>query len=627
MRPVNLVLERLANYERRNGYYMAGCPAHEDTKASLSVSEGDDGRALLKCFAGCENGDVVAALDLEMRDLFPPSANVHRNGHSKTGGKPTATWYIRDPEGELQAVHIRFDRDDGKDCFWRLPGASGWGLKGRRLSTLPLYGSERVKDWPEDAVVVLAEGEKATDALAWAYPQTLGTVTTPGSEALEVLRGRRVVLWPDNDEPGRAHMERVAAALRGIAAEVRVFEWSDAPDKGDAADHPAVLYGDKREQDILANELLSAPRWSGGVTTSRRPIGPVTPVTPLRFADMQPPGPREHLVEDLVPKGHAATLFGDGASAKSILALSLGTAIAGNAGRWMNRKIHNCPVLIADFELDADEQRRRAYQVAHGVFLDKPPHDLLYVSGLGRPAGDVLKGCLAVCADEGVGLLIIDSLGIALQGDAESARDVIRFHHDYLDPFRAAGVTLLIIDHQGKTQAGERYQNKRSFGSVYKENLARSVIQVEPGERGEGLLTLKLRQTKNNFGPKAEPFGARLTFAEEKITVDAHALDATELAEEGTLNARERVMLALVDAPAYPADVAEACVIPLGTVKNELTRLRKRGLVENTGETDPRTKAKEVRLTEDGLAVTGVTGSIERCDAVTADERRERLVL
>jgi hypothetical protein len=31
-----------------------------------------------------------------------------------------------------------------------------------------------------------------------------------------------------------------------------------------------------------------------------------------------------------------------------------------------------------------------------------------------------------------------------------------------------AGVTLLVVDHQGKTQAGERYQNKRSFGSVYK---------------------------------------------------------------------------------------------------------------------------------------------------------------
>jgi hypothetical protein len=344
----------------------------------------------------------------------------------------------------------------------------------------------------------------------------------------------------------------------------------------------------------------------------------VTPVTPVRFSEMEPPGPREHIVEELVPKGHTTSLFGDGGAAKSVIGLSAGTAIAGGAERWLGRKVENYPVLYGDFELDADEQRRRAYQVARGVYLEKPPHDLLYVSGLGRPAGEVLMGCLDVCVREGVGLFILDSLGIALEGDAERSSDVIRFHHEYLDPFRAAGVTLLVVDHQGKTQAGERYQNKRSFGSVYKENLARSVIQVEPGDRGDGLLTLKLRQTKNNFGPKAEPFGARLTFTEERITVDVHTLDATELAGETVLNARDRVMLALKGGAAYPTDISEAAHMPLGTVKNQLTGLRNDGLVQYTGEVQG--QAREVRLTEDGLSVTGVTEPIGNRDTVTPGE-------
>ena len=138
-------------------------------------------------------------------------------------------------------------------------------------------------------------------------------------------------------------------------------------------------------------------------------------MTPLRFAELDPPGPREYLVEGIAPKNHTTTMFGDGGSAKSILALSLGTAVAGGAGRWMGREVQSCPVLYGDFELDADEQRRRAYQVARGVHLDKPPHDLLCVSGLGRPAGEMLMGCLEVCVNEGVGVFIIDSLGIALQ--------------------------------------------------------------------------------------------------------------------------------------------------------------------------------------------------------------------
>jgi DNA-directed RNA polymerase specialized sigma24 family protein len=125
---------------------------------------------------------------------------------------------------------------------------------------------------------------------------------------------------------------------------------------------------------------------------------------------------------------------------------------------------------------------------------------------------------------------------------------------------------------------------------------------VEPRDRGEGLLTVKIRQKKHNFGPQVEPFGAKLRFTEDEIGVEAHALDATELAEESVLNADDRVLLVLKDGPAFPPDIAEACDMPLGTVKNELTRRRKRGLVEYTEEV--RGQAREVRLTKDGLSVT-----------------------
>jgi DNA-binding transcriptional ArsR family regulator len=547
---------------------------------------------------------------------------------------------IRDAEGRLKTRHIRVDSADGNKCmWWELPDGSK-GLNGTPLEDLPLYGAERVHDWDEDALIVVVEGEKARDALVRAELKALGTVTgasgTPGQEALEVLRGRRVCLWPDGDDAGRGHMERVAEGLGDVAAEVLIYTWHDAPDdvKGpDAADHPAVLSKDPKATDRLLTDLEDAPRWnpadvsghlelhghSPGVTVSQAPNRGVTPVTLLRFAEMPPPGPREYLVEDLVPKKHTTTIYGDGGSAKSILALSLATAVAGGAERWMGRQVQNCPVLYGDFELDSDEQRRRAYQVARGVYLDKPPYDLLYVSGLGRPPREVLIGCLEECVREGVGLFIIDSLGITLEGDAGDAHDVIGFHHKYLDPFRAAGVTLVVIDHQGKAQAAERYQHKRTFGSVYKENLARSVLQVEPSDPGKGLMMVKLRQSKHNFGPKAEPFGAKLRFSEEKITVSEHSLDATELAQEHTLNAGHRVMLVLKDGPAYPTDISEKSEMPHGTVKNELTRLRKRGLVEYTGEVEPQTKAKEVRLTKDGLSVTGVTDPIESCDAVTPD--------
>ena len=76
-RPLDLVLGQLRNVKANGTGHTARCPAHDDAHNSLSVREGEDGRVLLNCFAGCEPERVVAALGLTMADLFV------RNG---TGG-------------------------------------------------------------------------------------------------------------------------------------------------------------------------------------------------------------------------------------------------------------------------------------------------------------------------------------------------------------------------------------------------------------------------------------------------------------------------------------------------------------------------------------------------------------
>lgn len=51
--------------------WQARCPSHDDKSPSLSVRETDDGTLLVKCWAGCGAADIVAAIGLELRDLFP----------------------------------------------------------------------------------------------------------------------------------------------------------------------------------------------------------------------------------------------------------------------------------------------------------------------------------------------------------------------------------------------------------------------------------------------------------------------------------------------------------------------------------------------------------------------------
>lgn len=68
--PLDLLLDRLQGVKQHGERYVACCPAHQDNSPSLSLSRGKDGRALVHCYAGCETRDVLAAVGLELRDLF-----------------------------------------------------------------------------------------------------------------------------------------------------------------------------------------------------------------------------------------------------------------------------------------------------------------------------------------------------------------------------------------------------------------------------------------------------------------------------------------------------------------------------------------------------------------------------
>ena len=74
MTPIQNLISRLDKVKGRNGSWTARCPAHADKGPSLAVREGEDGRVLLHCFAGCETASVLGAVGMDMTDLFPPDA-------------------------------------------------------------------------------------------------------------------------------------------------------------------------------------------------------------------------------------------------------------------------------------------------------------------------------------------------------------------------------------------------------------------------------------------------------------------------------------------------------------------------------------------------------------------------
>ncbi len=53
------------------GRYLSRCPAHDDRSPSLAIKDGDDGRVLIHCFAGCETADVLSAIGMTFSDIMP----------------------------------------------------------------------------------------------------------------------------------------------------------------------------------------------------------------------------------------------------------------------------------------------------------------------------------------------------------------------------------------------------------------------------------------------------------------------------------------------------------------------------------------------------------------------------
>lgn len=207
------------------------CPAHDDKTPSLSITD-DNGKALFYCHTGCDQSAVIAAL--KERGLWGSEARSPIPARNSRGGL-TATYQYLGPDGAVLAEHGRFETSTGKTFAWRKAGGS-WDAGLGELSTtdLPLYGVDLLD--ADQGTVWFVEGEKAAERARAAGLLAVclggGASQSTFGNALDPLRDRQVVLWPDNDEAGAAFMGKIATLLPQ-AKYVRPI----VPPKGDAYDY------------------------------------------------------------------------------------------------------------------------------------------------------------------------------------------------------------------------------------------------------------------------------------------------------------------------------------------------------------------------------------------------------
>lgn len=231
--------------KRTSSGWQANCPAHDDSTASLSIAEGDDGRLLVHCHAGCDFGDIIDA-----GENYKPRATVHRAATASSGDSfmdqvtQIYTYHDQDGVGRYQVLRL-----EPKSFRQRRPdGAGGWIYNMKGITRIPYRLHEWYQEDPK-RTVILVEGEKDADTVA--SLELLGTAIMGGASAWRGemavwFTDRRVVIIPDNDEAGEKFATAVYTSLSQVAASVKIVRLPGLAEKGDVTDW--VEAGGTKEQ-------------------------------------------------------------------------------------------------------------------------------------------------------------------------------------------------------------------------------------------------------------------------------------------------------------------------------------------------------------------------------------------
>ena len=425
-------------------------------------------------------------------------------GRRRAAGRPqceTGRWTLRDADSRVVAVHVRLEpgRNGGnKDCLWFHPDGRTPGLPGgQKACTLPLYGAPDVAAASPGATVVLAEGEKARDALAGRGILSAATVTgaggTPSDDVLRLLAGMDVVKWPDADEPGRTHMRRIGGRLTALGIAHRLVDpWPDAIDGRDAAD-----WNDSTDELCQRLQTLAATAPTIGDETAR---------IELVYARQIEARPVRWAWKDRVPLGMVTLLVGDPGLGKSQITIDL---LAQASCGTLEGDLYGVPAVgcLASAE-DAREAVVKPRLLAAGADQER-------VALVAMRRGDVLDGVAipddlpalrTVLAEANAKFLVVDPLVAHLNGQIDSHKDmgVRRALAPLATLASDLDLAVVCVMHLNKAQVEQvLYRVGGSIGFVA---AARSVLVLgaDPDADGDDDGGLRvLAHPKCNVGPLA----------------------------------------------------------------------------------------------------------------------------
>lgn len=390
-------------------------------------------------------------------------------------GAPTITYNYTDASGRIIAQVDRFEWEDGGG---RKKTFRPWDAVARQYrapETRPLYNLPNIVRAPE---IIIVEGEKAADALIC---QNIDATTAMGGANApiektdwSILRGRKVVIWPDNDAAGRDYADRLKAHLEAEGAlSVSILSVpASRPEKWDAAD--------AEDEDLGA--LIRAMRAA--------PVAAASAITLERWDELEDVQV-QWLIKDLIPQGALAALYGKPGSYKSFVALYIAAMVSSGANCFM-RQCRQGPVVYVMGEGGAGAYRRAK---AIEAFHDISSPEVYFLRSALNLRSNMNDATSLLTAIEQIGvqpaMIVIDTLARNFGGGNEnSSEDMGAFIGVVGKIQEALGCAVLLVHHSGKDDAKGMRGHSSLFGAV---DTELEVIKVseenDPRRIGEMTLT------------------------------------------------------------------------------------------------------------------------------------------
>jgi uncharacterized protein YerC len=446
--------------------YQAACPFpnHEDANPSFNFSN-QTGRYY--CHGCGKKGDIfhfhgkINGLDTR-RDFGKILRGITSDFGIQVEQQKARIINTYDYVDQVGKLLFQVCRMEPKSFRQRRPNGKGgwiWNLNG--VDSV-LY---RLPEIIKAGEILICEGEKDADIL-----NDLGfTATTNPMGAkkwqhqyTDALKGKYIILIPDNDTEGREHMTRVGAALKGVAAGLKWIDLPGLPSKGDVSDFIATFRDTAEATESLSVLIDQAPIYEPPKTATIEDII----LQADQFYSLDYPE-RQELIFPWLKEDSINLVSGWRGCGKTWFAMGILDAVTTGKGfgPWEPNKRVPCLFLDGEMAVQDDKERIEALQLNS----DRENPLYIYCDGYanqcGLPRANLLnenwrQTIKRFLLTRKVKLWVVDNLASLASGlDENSKRDWDPINQWLLE-LRFAGISTIMLHHVNK-EGGQRGTSAR----------------------------------------------------------------------------------------------------------------------------------------------------------------------